>query len=1253
MSTSVEPRPYDADELAALDDEQHFRLQHELTYRPGLDSGAYPDDALHPVGNHTPPRWSYHAPDDVDGQWSSALSKIDKGVYRTFAPMSGLDTSEMKKGSQKQVTRVPGVVFDLDTVDGFHGPAKSGLPDPTREQAREILDAFAAHGIRPTYVLDTGGGFQAVVVTDEPLGPKSKIFAAAAKALKLVCDDLAVAHDAKVTKNPACLVRVAGTRNRKTKPAEVSEKMAVGGWTEQRLSQVRDDLFDAPVRLVEVTAETMTQTDLAGSLDAVIKAHSSKPRKPAAPEPDTDGWNPGYDRHVCGSTDDPRDQVCLALPMSRIVRELDRFDFEDSDEITDEAPDEEDPAHDVKLTWSDDPDHGTSAELIWREHPDSGVMHSTVVPYGNSTSDLFGTDESLPQCSYWYLIKAHCSGEVRLAHALIHRFAPSGELDADGLFDALSACQSAEEVREAFGGLEDELKASEAKSEPVSLSDELAEALDAFDGRKIVIEQEGNETLFVRIGGGPAHGTWICESKWDPDEKEMVDKDHLVWSAVAYREGSAKYFDGDLEVTEELSGAVILDRYGRKFTTGLIPKSSAVNATSVWVSASPEGVRKPNRTNSDDISTCLMSLVAGGGSEVYQTAMGWHEVEREDGSSEWHYNGTTAGVSASGPIPGIWRKAPDVERAGGTVIVHPSRVSKCQQGVGWPVVPTGAEEIARAATVIGALRELTPTRLDIHLALLGIYFSAPLLGLAEKPAANLEAEPEHGKSKLVSCYNTFLTNLPIGSSYLTASLAVKFSVPGMDGLRRSYNDAVVVLDDAAENNDRRKNEDMRAAVDGAIKAAFGSADGPMADGDGGTRVRRASRCAVIVTSEKPLEGLGIESRALALPRMEKSDLHPEVDAVFGPAVDDGLPRQLYASYIRWLAAYLDEFGPDALRTRIYAHKNALYKRLGKNRAVDVAGSVYAGLMMLGDFLTESGCRDVLASDEEINEVMAGLTAEAKERNKEAGIGQIAVNHIAGLLATGRAVLEGTEHLSDPDAERHPTDSIAVACGWRKENNVWKALNNAPAIGFITDEDENGQRYVLITDAGLQAAWRSADRAEKHSQVRSAWRSTVSVEQFRKSDRPSVGLPGSPRRGTVFTPEAFGIAVPSFDDAAKALSDGSLPAGPPDVVDTPAPKPATEPAEVTATHKPENFNDEGREGSKQNETEPTQPKPTTTPKTAVSTSDGTDEEPRKSARKKATPKKTKEPKPLTKRQIETIAKTRPRILPDDMIYVDLG
>jgi hypothetical protein len=1235
-------RPYSADELAALSGEEQFLLQHKLTYGPGLDAGAYPEDAVLPVGNHTPPKWEHHPVADAGGQHASLEKLKSRGVYRTLAPMTGLKPG--RKGTSKQVTFLPGIVFDLDTIDGVHEPSRSGLPDPDREQARELLAALAGHGVKLTYVLDTGGGYQAAVILDRPFSPRDgeegahpALPAKAAKALKAVCDGMGVAHDAKLTKGAAYPMRVAGGFNRKAKPSEITEKMAKSGWTPQRLDQIPDDIGDRPVRLAAVTGETMSAEALESALDAVIEG-SRPPEEPPPPRPapgagGREGEPEGY-RHACGATSDPRDQVCLELPMSRIVRELTRFSFEDEVSI----PDAEDA--DRKLTWTDDPGRGTSAELVWRPHPGTGVTRACVVPYGNSTGDDFGSQEQSPQCAFWYLRNACCSGNTVLAYALIAHFTgDDGRYDADGLLRAAEACTSAEQVRAAFPGLEEEFRAAQrhpgGQDGPPDIPALFARALGTFDGRRISLGPVGEKDCYV-IVGGPLHGTWLSEQVWDAKAKTWREKPARVWDAVAGTRDSAVYADGDTPAGEPLARAFITDRHGRTAVTGLLPVRDAYSPVNVWESLRDAKVTSPEGPDCKRaVATSLKILDLGGDSGTYQTAMGWH-LTPAPGRDRWHYNGATSGVAAAGRIEGVWRKPPDIERSGRAVIVHlEDGVSRCRAATGWPDVPASAAEVAEAAAWIGQLRGITPGRLDLHLTLLGTYFAAPLHGTQVKPAVFLVALPGAFKSGLAASYHPFLTGLPVSDRNLTYSLKGDISQPGASGERRTWNDAVVVLDDAADNSDRSRNSLTNAIFEDAVKAAYGMADSGKADGRGGTRIRRASRCAVLITSEKSPAGEGITSRALIL-RMARGDVADGVKPLLNPGIAAGLPQQLYAGYIRHLACLLDAEGEDALRDRAERHEEELYARLGRDRAVEAVASVYAGLMMLAEFLEAAGCRDALATREEINDVIGLLVQRAAEGNREESLGNAVARHIAEELSAGRLYLEGTAHLEDPSASCVPADSLAVACGWRQGDRGWRTDPKAVGIGFITDEDEDGRRYVHIPDASLKKVMSLSGRPESGGQAREAM-APLAAAKFRGTARPV--LAGKQRRGLILDPETLGIFYVPVSQQAARLSDGSLPPAPSDVVPsagTHGPR-TPEPAPSSRVPAPrEAGRGQGEPGTADAPRAPARPVPVPAASLFPET---------------ATSRRPKPARPWTRAQVEAAAKKVPRVLPQDWAEVE--
>ena len=457
---------YTTEQLAGMTPKEQFILQHALMYPSGC-----PDGTVLPTGNHTPPKWEHPAAGDAEAQWAILERLKARGVYRAVNPMTGLAGN--KKGTAKHVAEIRCVVFDIDCVWGVHEPSRSGRPDPAREQAARLHRIFTNAGVKFTVELDTGGGELWVVTLTRPASPGKpgrtpKLLAVAADALEKACASLGIACDSKPTKNPAGVIRVAGGFNRKTKPAELTDEMVDSGWTQARLDSIPDDIRNRPVRLTAVSGGAMTPDDLGKALGRVVDACT----------PEDEGTDPApavgsEHEHQCGAPG-PEGQVCIALPMSRVLRELSRFSFEQ--DIPDGPL-----ADSVKLTWTDDPDRGTSAELGWGANPDGGEERSYVVGYGNSTSDMLGSGEQAPQCTWWYLRNAHCGGQSRLARALIEHFAGGdGAYDVDGIIIALELCETPEEVLAAFPGLKIKPAAPAIPPVPAAVPVTLTEAEETF-----------------------------------------------------------------------------------------------------------------------------------------------------------------------------------------------------------------------------------------------------------------------------------------------------------------------------------------------------------------------------------------------------------------------------------------------------------------------------------------------------------------------------------------------------------------------------------------------------------------------------------------------------------------------------------------------------------------------------------------------------------------------------------------------------
>jgi len=1124
IDTNDTDRAYTRAELDELTAEQQFRLQHLLTYRPGL----WPEDALTPTGSHTPPRFARTSVYDVDAQWAAALTHRDTaGIYRVVGPRRPDAVLPMQVGGKDTLVGLPGLVVDIDTTSGVHTPTPSGPPLPTPEQGLRLL---AAYPLRWTWVADTGGGYQAFLALTEPLSgdATAAILARHVQTLVRIHAESGLSLDKGISGNPAALVRVVGGFNRKRRP------VVGAGWTPEAVDLVRPDIWDAPVKLIEADGTRVySHAELNVAIDEIpAREHTASDAAPTTS---------GKYRHVCGGTDDPADQVCVELPVSRLMRELPEFTWVDKDSIPDGHLDEV-----WRLKWSDDADHTRAASaLLYHDAKGraAGLEISTIVPRGALTSEALGcADARLDThvCTWWLLRNARLGRDDRLTHRLVEHYTG----DPDGLLAALIAYPDAGSMHT---GLPDVAAAARPETQ-VSL----AEAIERMNGTTIVVRRFNGSTLSV-IVGGEQHGVWEAVPVWNDDTSSWDKKFTHLWEGVPFHKSATQYLDGESQAAQPLCVSVILTADGCQASTPVIPAVDALEPVPVW-KISHALVGRPTRAIVDQLSTCLQMLSVGA-TTTKQVALGWLETP-----AGWTYIGATAGVNAAGSIPGSWAMPPRISHEGGGVRVSDEPPNSIVAATGWPVVPTDGDGIRRAAQVLPALRALTPTRLDVHVVLMGAYLSAPL-GLPEQAAVNLAGEPGSAKSLLVSCYHALTHNAGVGQKKLTLGLQNRITEHGAGGIRRTHNDAVVVLDDAAANQTRQRNEEITRVVESSIKDAYGIPDGAVGDGGGGARTRRDSRCAVIITSEKALEGLGIVSRALEPPALVKGEVIDGIKHNFGTAWDaPGLLREFYGGYLAWLARLRDAIGADGVRQRAEASKSGLYMLHGADRAADTVGTIAAGWAMLREYAAEFGFEALMPSQAEITAELSALVGASRATNTAAGLGAVAVERIAAMLADGSGFVESS-------CGKSPSDDVVHACGWRPDaNGDWGKRPGAIHLGWITDEAADGTRLVLITKIGVQNAWRYAGRPESHTQVHAAWALEHTVERYRTVKAPSLGLDVGVKAGFVFTPAALGMSSVSAANDARRVVDGSLPAAPPDIVPptipTPSP-PATTPTRDAA------------------------------------------------------------------------------------------
>lgn len=177
------------------------------------------------------------------------------GVYASLSPLARKPARG--RGTTELTTALPVLWLDVDTADGVHKGSKSGLPHPTRGQARDLISR-APWG-DPTLLIDSGGGYHAYWALAEPAmcgGDGSDPDVAATRELLERWDawwvaqaqEMGVHIDKGVTKSPESVMRIPGTINRKDGRRDVATIAAHHPEVRVHLTEVGNLLPEAAAR---------------------------------------------------------------------------------------------------------------------------------------------------------------------------------------------------------------------------------------------------------------------------------------------------------------------------------------------------------------------------------------------------------------------------------------------------------------------------------------------------------------------------------------------------------------------------------------------------------------------------------------------------------------------------------------------------------------------------------------------------------------------------------------------------------------------------------------------------------------------------------------------------------------------------------------------------------------------------------------------------------------------------------------------
>ncbi|MGI8753262.1 MAG: hypothetical protein ACR2MN_13275 [Acidimicrobiales bacterium] len=1113
-ATTPDARAYETAELVEMSAEDQFRLAHAAQFPPDI----YPAGAILPMSFGPKTNWTFKPPwGDVDAQWAWASKQLGQSLYRV-AGAQPADLSRIARGRKDTVRAVANLWLDLDTTRGVHKP--EAMPCMTDAQAWDII---AAYPLFPTGVIDTGGGLLAWWGLDEAIDPHS----AQGKALLQRHKDVlagahfeqGVAFDGSVPADPAQVTRLPCGVNGKPLPV-------VGGeWTAERVAQIDPNITTAPVHLIRL--DTRNRYSAEQISDAI--SDPALPKLPPRVAKSRKKPKKGEYVHVCGGTDHPADQVCITLPMARLMRELPGM-INSSDRLISWAdagliPDD---ADDWSLTWEHEKKGGIVYAKLFRASFPAEAGHqpgpavSTLTAFGAGTASVFGVEANTGRlCSWWFIRNIRCGGRGALAHNLAKLFVG----DPDGLLEGLVKYPAPADLLAAHPELAEPSTAARQDARPVE-QPTVREAMASMDGAMVWLDHDPDHGLFT-VFGGERHGTWTSHMELERDESgEVVGEgpvDVRVWSAIMIRLPVERYKDGNKQQCDPVHEVGVLTADGRWHSAGHQLVEDSVLAAQRMLVRSAAPVRLWSSRDWHVIQDVLQVLGEGEDGQTWQTSMGWH-----GGSS---YTAATSDMTPAGPEPGTLRALPEITNVGGKTVVTTGQLKPALANIGWPKVPITLAEHRRAAKAVKGFLGLTPNRPDIGATMLGTLFAAPL-GLPSRPAIVVDGGSEIGKTLYLRCAQAFVSGVGVRNGSLSFSLSGTYTPKGCLVVMRQYDDGVFFLNDYCLNGPKRKDDLATETVNAALKAAFEESAGGVSTQSGGHAGRRDPRCAVIVSAEERASGQGIVNRCIEL-HMLAGDLVLGVRDPGGWVEewdDTGLARELYGGYLAYLAERRAELGPDGMvgwANEVTRTMNAAH---GVSRASDLVAGIATGWAVFRTYATAVGVADLIPTARDITTTLGSVVERSEVRNAEEAPVEVFLSAARDWMATGAAYLAGPQHealpVEDPDLN---------AFGWRvNDYEVAEHQMTAICLGLVQPASPDG-RLILLQRQGVEKLWRAMQRPEKVGQIYSALEERHVVEEHRGVVAPQLGLTtGTPPRGFAIRPEALGLVSEPYTSLAKRV-----------------------------------------------------------------------------------------------------------------------
>lgn len=249
-------------------DLEAWRIQYEALYRPHLDAGRYPADALLALsypGNWAGDRFSLQDTDGIE-KALTRKAKAGKDLYFRISPMVNRAYGPKERGGAIDGLGLPCLFGDFDTEDGQHAEFRGEAAGYRHPTTAEVLDMISS--IMPaSLIVRSGGGLHAYWSTASLISLQlnkqgTKIDPDSRQATLLEnfdamwvaeCRRRGFSMDQGVTKDTARVLRVAGSSNYKTDPPQPVKILEVNDGVRYTHDWLFRNIPEAPRKAASVT----------------------------------------------------------------------------------------------------------------------------------------------------------------------------------------------------------------------------------------------------------------------------------------------------------------------------------------------------------------------------------------------------------------------------------------------------------------------------------------------------------------------------------------------------------------------------------------------------------------------------------------------------------------------------------------------------------------------------------------------------------------------------------------------------------------------------------------------------------------------------------------------------------------------------------------------------------------------------------------------------------------------------------------